>query len=138
MKPLFLFCLSLSLLGCSAREPRTAASRPVPDTPPARNTTHPDDGISQPILELIKVPNAPETARHIDAFRSLKRAMTMADVVRQCGPPDLDVGSGFYIFIYNLDDGSTVRVETGDLKRLLCVIHDEKSGKRESLLVPEE
>jgi hypothetical protein len=83
--------------------------------------------------ELV-LPDAPKTARDIEAFRSLRGAMTMADVVRKCGLPDDDVGSGIHIFIYRLRDGSTVNIGTANLKSLIYVRHVDKSGKATSLL----
>jgi hypothetical protein len=34
--------------------------------------------------------------------------MTLDQVYALLGPPDADIGSGVYIFVYRLDDGSTV------------------------------
>jgi hypothetical protein len=90
--------------------------------------------IPQPIPEQIIVANAPKTARHVEAFWSLTRTMTMADVVRQCGVPDEHQGSGIYIFIYHLEDGSVVAVGTPDLKELFFVEHFDLSGKASQLL----
>ena len=90
--------------------------------------------IPQLIPEEIIVANAPKTTRSVEPFRSLTRAMTMVDVVRRCGVPDEHQGSGIYIFIYHLDDGSIVAVGTADLKRLIYVSHFEVSGKGSELL----
>ena len=74
------------------------------------------------------IPDVPKTARDIAPFRSLSKMMTMVDVVRKCGLPDEDQGSGIHIFIYHLRDGSAVSVITGDLKTL-HIAHVDKSGK---------
>jgi len=42
----------------------------------------------------------------------------MLDVVRKCGVPHKHAGSGIYIFVYYMNDCSTVTVGTPDLKRL--------------------
>jgi len=42
----------------------------------------------------------------------------MIDVVRKCGIPDKHVGSGVYIFVYYINDCSTVSVGTPDLRHL--------------------
>jgi hypothetical protein len=89
---------------------------------------------SQPIPDEIKVPDAPKTARRIDAFRSLSRTMRMADVVHKCGLPDEHQGSGIFIFVYYLDDGTTVMIGTPDLKELFYVRHFDKLGKSTSLI----
>ncbi len=77
----------------------------------------------QPIPEQIKLPDAPPTARHTKCFRGLTKHSSMFDVVRQCGIPDEHQGSGIYIFLYKMKDGSIVAVGTPDLKQLAYVDH---------------
>jgi hypothetical protein len=89
---------------------------------------------SQLLPLQIMFPDAPKTARDIEAFRSLRRAMTMMDVVRKCGLPDEDQGSGLHVFVYRLRDGSAVYIGTGDLKSLLYAKHVDKSGKATPLI----
>jgi hypothetical protein len=91
---------------------------------------------SQPFPPEMMLSDAPRTARDIEAFRSLRSTMTMIDVVRKCGLPDEHQGSGIYIFVYRLRDGSTVNIGTGDLKSLLYAQHVDKSGNR-TPLIPE-
>jgi hypothetical protein len=52
--------------------------------PKARNQ---DTSLSQPFPLDIMLPDAPKAARDIEAFRSLRKAMTMVEVVRKCGLP---------------------------------------------------
>ena len=47
----------------------------------------------------------------------------MTDVVRKCGIPDEQQGSGIYIFLYDMNDGSLVAIGTADLNRLMYVNH---------------
>lgn len=61
----------------------------------------------------------------------------MFDVVRKCGIPDEHQGSGIYIFVYHLNDGSKISIGTPDLKKLYDVKHIEKSGLIVSLLSKE-
>jgi hypothetical protein len=89
--------------------------------------------LSQPISEELRIEGAPPTSRRIEMFRSLTRTMTMADVVRKCGVPDEDQGSGLYVFVYHLEDGSDVVIGTPDLKQLLYVSHRKKSGSSDLL-----
>jgi hypothetical protein len=89
---------------------------------------------SQPIPPQIIVPKAPRTARQVAQFGSLKRGMSMADVVRICGVPDEHQGSGVYIFVYYMEDGSIVTIGTSDLSRIDDVIHVDKAGRASSLL----
>jgi hypothetical protein len=60
--------------------------------------------------------------------------MTMIDVVKLCGIPDEHQGSGIFIFLYHLSDGSVVAIGTGNLKHLGYVQHIDRSGKVTSLL----
>jgi hypothetical protein len=73
---------------------------------------------NQPMPEQFKIPDAPKTARQVSCFASFKKDSTMLDVVRKCGIPDQHAGSGIYIFVYYMDDCSTVTIGTPDLKRL--------------------
>lgn len=59
----------------------------------------------------------------------------MVDVVRKCGVPDDHQGSGIYIFIYHLNDGSIVAVGTPNLERLMYVDHMDVNGNSASLIV---
>jgi len=52
----------------------------------------------------------------------------MKDVVRKCGIPDEHQGSGIYIFLYDMNDGSVVVIGTADLDHLMYVDHIDKRG----------
>jgi hypothetical protein len=83
-------------------------------------------------------PRAPKTARDLAHFRSLKRTMTMTDVVRECGAPDELGGSGIAIFIYHLDDGSLVAIgTTGATSPLFYANHIATTGKASALFSAE-
>jgi hypothetical protein len=82
----------------------------------------------------IMLPDAPKTARDIEPFRSLNKSMTMVDVVRKCGLPDEDQGSGIHIFVYYLDSGTRVRIGTPDLRKLIYVRHVDYFGRSTSLI----
>lgn len=73
---------------------------------------------NQAMPEEFKIPDAPKTTRQVSCFASFKKDSTMSDVVRKCGLPDQHAGSGIYIFVYYMDDCSTVNVGTPDLQRL--------------------
>jgi hypothetical protein len=77
----------------------------------------------QLIPEQIKLPDAPPTARDTRCFRGLTKRSSMLDVVRRCGIPDEHHGSGIYIFLYKMEDGSIVAVGTPDLTQLAYVDH---------------
>src|SRR5579862_3684950 len=83
--------------------------------------------IPQPIPEQIKPHDAPKTARNVEWFRSFTHESAMIDVVKKCGVPDEHQGSGIYIFLYDMDDGSLVAVGTANLKKLLYMDHIENS-----------
>jgi hypothetical protein len=77
--------------------------------------------IPQPIPPQIKLPDAPKTAREAKCFASFTTTSSMTDVVRKCGIPDEHQGSGIYIFLYDMADGSVVVIGTADLKKLMYV-----------------
>jgi hypothetical protein len=85
----------------------------------------------------LRLPGTPDTARETDCFRRFSNRSSMADVVKKCGLPDEQLGSGIAIFVYHMRDGSTVSVGTPDLKRLFYVYHGQK-GKTADLLNREE
>jgi hypothetical protein len=87
---------------------------------------------NQTIPEQLQIPHAPKTARQVSCFMGFKKASTMLDVVRKCGIPDKHVGSGVYIFVYYMNDCSTVTVGTPDLKHI--GMRHVKEGKTTVLL----
>jgi hypothetical protein len=78
--------------------------------------------------------HAPEKAANADCFRSLTQKSSVYDAVTKCGRPDEETGSGVYIFIYHLRDGSTVSIGTPYLERIDRITLKDASGKRTSLL----
>lgn len=116
---------SLILLLCGGALTQQTASKPrrkVTGLPPYMTD------IPQPIPEQIKLSDAPKTARQVKCFRSFTEDSTMIDVVRKCGIPDEHQGSGIFIFLYDMADGSLVAVGTPDLKRLLYISHIAEHG----------
>jgi len=95
--------------------------------------------IPQPIPDELKLPGAPKTVRDVECYTSFTKSSTMHEVVRKCGIPDEHQGSGIYIFLFDMTDGSVVAVGTADLKHLMYVTHIQTRGSQ-SLLnrVPEE
>jgi hypothetical protein len=88
---------------------------------------------SHPIPESLQSRNVPATRRDLAYFSLFDSRNTMMDVVRKCGTPDYDAGSGLYVFIYNLEDGSRIAVSTADLKRLAAIGHLTVDGRTELL-----
>jgi len=81
-------------------------------------------------------PNAPKKADAVECFRSLTPNMSIHMVVEKCRRPDEETGSGLYIFVWNLRDGSTVAIGTPSLERIYDITYTESSGKSVSLLAP--
>jgi hypothetical protein len=86
--------------------------------------------ISQP-LNAGKSFSKPRT---IKMFRRIKRQMSMKQIIRLCGEPDKDIGSGIHIYVYKLADGSVVQVGTPDDKKILYVVQGTANGKDRYLL----
>lgn len=92
-------------------------------TPPSAADT------SQPIPDHLRIPDAPPTVRVLAPFQRIRPGMSMLDVVMFCGFPDEHQGSGLFIFIYRLQDGSVVTIGTSDLKQIMYVNHTSVTGK---------
>jgi|SRR5580700_11267924 hypothetical protein len=74
-------------------------------------------------------PNAPEKTQGIDCFRGLAPDMSIYAVVQKCGRPDEELGSGIFIFVWHLADGSTVSIGTPYLERIGRVQYTNAAGK---------
>lgn len=62
----------------------------------------------------------------IEDFQQLKKGMSRIDLLKQMGPPAKDIGSGNYVYVYPLADGSEVRVGFNGLDQLFSIDHREK------------
>jgi hypothetical protein len=51
----------------------------------------------------------------------------MQQVIAKLGKPDRDVGSGIYIFVYQLSDDSCIWIGSADNSRIMYVRHGTKS-----------
>jgi hypothetical protein len=139
MKMCILICLSLILAGCSkpqVKDTQKEASSPPPALPVEKTAdTVPPSATDTPESIVRKIfPNARETVRSIDCFRSFPRGVSMNAVVDKCGRPDGEYGSGIGYFIYHLNDGSTVNIRWTDINHIQEMEHVNKSRKRTSLL----
>ena len=74
-------------------------------------------------------PNAPDNKQDINCFRSLTVKMSVNDVVKKCGRPDEELGSGLYIFVWHMPNGSAVSIGTPYLERIGPVRFTDASGK---------
>jgi hypothetical protein len=83
-------------------------------------------------------PNAPEKAQSVGCFRALKPEMSMNTVVQKCGRPDEELGSGIYIFVWHLADGSTVSIGTPYLEKIGDIRYSDSSGKGLSFFATNE
>lgn len=106
----------------------TDATRPATEVQPQAATVTPQSIVQE------MFPNAPKKAKNGECFRSLTPRMSIYMVVEKCGRPDEEIGSGVYIFVYHLQDGSTVAIGTSSLSRIDHVAYIDASGKSASLL----
>jgi hypothetical protein len=74
-------------------------------------------------------PNAPGNKQDINCFRSLTVKMSVNDVVEKCGRPDEELGSGLYIFVWHMADGSVVSIGTPYLEKIGPVRLTDASDK---------
>ena len=89
--------------------------------------------IPQTIPDELKLPDAPKTVRDVKCYTSFATSSSMQEVVRKCGIPDEHQGSGIYIFLYDMSDGSVVAIGTSDLKHLMYVTHIQTHSSRSLL-----
>ena len=99
--------------------------------------------IPQPIPDELKLLVAPKTVRDVNCYTSFATSSGMQEVVRKCGIPDEHQGSGIYIFLYDMSDGSVVAIGTSDLKHLMYVNHIQRRSSRsllqdQSVITPPE
>ena len=83
----------IATMGCAKQE--KAANKALPQTPP----------------------------RSLEAFGEIGASMSLADVEHRFGPPDTNAGSGIYIYVYRLPDGSHVSIGASDPNKILYVNH---------------
>jgi hypothetical protein len=79
-------------------------------------------------------PAAARKTDSVDCFFGLAPHISMSMVVQRCGRPDEDVGSGVYIFVWHLEDGSTVSISTPTLDMIQDIRYTLPSGKSSSIL----
>jgi hypothetical protein len=70
-----------------------------------------------------------DSRRKVEAFRGLKKGMSLGDVQAWVGNADKDIGSGIHILTYRLDDGSRILIGFPDFNKLIYVKHEDKAGK---------
>jgi hypothetical protein len=78
-------------------------------------------------------PPRTEFGRTLDAFKALRKGMSLAEVREWVGDADGDVGSGIHIMAYKLPDQSRVLIGFPSFDKLTYVKH-EKDGKTEDLV----
>jgi hypothetical protein len=71
------------------------------------------------------------TARNIEPYRTIQSGMSYLDICKIVGIPDNDVGSGIYVFQYNLDDGSDIKIGFISLDKVYYVYHSVRNNQGE-------
>jgi hypothetical protein len=80
-------------------------------------------GSQQPDPPVPIAPRAAQSSRSIESFRFIGPETTMQQVNTKLGAPDRDVGSGLYVYLYRLRDGSDVLIGSADGSHILYVRH---------------
>jgi hypothetical protein len=79
--------------------------------------------------------NYASAKRTLKIFEAIKKGMTYAQIEEIAGKPDTNIGSGIYIFVYKLSEGSEVWIGFANLdKPLLYVKHMLIDGSRVDVL----
>lgn len=68
-------------------------------------------------------PSSGQVSRTIESFRFIGSGTTVGEVTARLGAPDRDLGSGLYVYGYELADGSEVRIGSADGTNVLYVRH---------------
>ena len=76
----------------------------------------------------------PPTAHTIAPFNRVKPGVSMKQLVAACDLPDADIGSGIHIYVYELSDGSSVRIGTPDGERVTYVVQVLVNGGERRIL----
>lgn len=124
---------TLTTAACKTSNVSNKQQAPEPKQPKVEIKSKRETVTPQGVI-LNMFPNASEKAKTIDCFRSLKPAVSMDTVVKHCGRPDDVLGSGIYIFVWNMSDGSTVSIGTSTLDRIGDVRLSDPSGHHSSIL----
>ena len=119
------YLLTMAVLLCAAVGCRGQDPTPAVSPRPTRIPWHPK------FAEYMTQVCASTTARTIDKYQQIQSGMSFEDICRIVGSPDQDVGSGLYIFVYELDDGSVVYMGFASLSTVMYVSHDTGNGPGE-------
>jgi hypothetical protein len=79
-------------------------------------------------------PPRTDSSRKVEAFRELRKGLSLGDVEAWVGNAEKDVGSGIHVLAYRLDDGSRVLIGFPDFNKLIYVKHEDKTGKAVDLV----
>ncbi|MEA4909452.1 MAG: hypothetical protein GYA17_20275 [Chloroflexi bacterium] len=127
-----LTALILLLAACAGGTP----SAPAPSTP-AAGIDCPSEQCRAPQLdEAARAACAAETARSLEAFQGLRPDSTFEELCAQAGPPDWETGSGLLIYIYELEDGSTLWAGFAGPEHLVYARQVGSNGQATDLLTP--
>jgi hypothetical protein len=84
------------------------------------------------------IPTAEKEKLTLDDFSFLKAGISFDEVVVKVGNPEDDIGSGFHIFVYNLQDGSVVLLCFGSLDHIQYASITFPDGTAKFLVLPEK
>lgn len=130
---LVVFALVLGLAGCRSNKSHEALpTQTTLEAMPAANAPSQAPTPQSILKELF--PNAPEKTQDVECFRSITPNMSMYAVVQKCGRPDEEVGSGLYVFVYHLRDGSTAGISTPELDRVAYLTFTNSKGKTSTII----
>ena len=85
----------------------------------------------------LAAPCASPSANTIQPFLQISSGMSFTDICRLVGLPTKDIGSGLHVFLYILEDGSTVTMGFSSLEEdaeVMYVWLTRPDGTQESLL----
>jgi Domian of unknown function (DUF4952) len=89
---------------------------------------------SSQLPKAMQLRQFPATVRSISAFRRLTTRMSMPQIIQMYGLPDQEIGSGIYIYVYQLNDGSQIHISTIDGQRIRSVVQVRSGAPNQDLI----
>jgi hypothetical protein len=87
------------------------------------------------VIILLIISCSVKSLPSLSDFSFIDIGMSYDDIVERVGEPDRDVGSGVYLFVYDLNDGGEIMLSFISLESLQAVYHYEQQTEDCSILL---
>ena len=62
-------------------------------------------------------------SKSVESFQFIGAETTIQQLITKLGEPDRDIGSGIYVFVYDLSDGTEIQIGSADGSHILYAKH---------------